>query len=83
MSEKTHLAGSADSVLLAYGREVGELLSSASAENWTAELWTMFGGYILALQELGNVSGLPNTFSSFKELLEFFEKVDKIRLAGT
>jgi hypothetical protein len=79
MNTKTHIHESADSTLLAYGKEVGELLSNNPAESWSAELWTMFGGYIIALKDLGHAPNLSNTYFSFKELLEFFEKVERIR----
>jgi hypothetical protein len=39
----------------------------------------MFGGYVLALKELGHAPDLSNTFWSFKELVEFFEAVEAIR----
>jgi hypothetical protein len=88
METKTHFDESADAQsadasmnlrLLAYGREVGELLSSSSAQSWIEQVWTMFGGYMLAQKELGHTPGLCDTFWSFKELLEFFEKVERIR----
>jgi len=65
--------------LIAYGREVNALLSSSSAESWNRELWTMFSGFMLAQNETGRSSNLCNTYFSFKELLEFFEKVERIR----
>jgi len=65
--------------LLAYGREVGKLLSSSSAENWSDELWTMFTGYIISLKEQGHAPDLCDTYFSFKELVEFFENVERIR----
>ncbi|NIJ51445.1 hypothetical protein [Dyadobacter arcticus] len=70
---------SADPKLIAYGKEVSSLLSSSNPKSWTAELWTMFGGYVLALKELGYTPGLSNTFWSWKELVDFFEKVEEIR----
>ncbi|MEO6284717.1 MAG: hypothetical protein ABIN80_30495 [Dyadobacter sp.] len=83
MDTKTHLEETADAQFLAYGREVGSLLSNNSAESWKAELWTMFGGYIVALKDFGHAPELCNTYFSFKELLEFFEKVERIRLGET
>ncbi|WP_353720703.1 hypothetical protein [Dyadobacter sp. 676] len=70
---------SPDSRLLAYGREVSTLLSSDSAESWVAELWTMFSGFMLAQKELGYSPEIANTFFTFKDLLGFFERVERIR----
>jgi len=39
---------SEDSTLLAYGKEVSELLNGETPEDWAAELWSMFGGSMIA-----------------------------------
>lgn len=78
MNTETHTLQSVDSTLLAYGREVDKLLSSSSAETWTAELWTMFTGYIISLKEQGHAPELCDTYFSFKELVEFFASVERI-----
>jgi len=72
----THITPPSDAVLLAYGKEVSALLSSSSAEQWKTELWTMFDGYILGLQELGHNPDMHHTYFCFRELLGFFEKVE-------
>lgn len=79
MNTKTHFNESPDSKLLAYGKEVAELLSSSSAQSWTEHLWTMFGGCIAAQKEFGYMPGLGDTFFSFKQLVDFFEHVEVIR----
>ena len=79
MNTETHTSESPDPKWIAYGREVGALLSSSTAESWTSELWTMFSGFMLAQNEMGRSTNLSNTYFSFKELLEFFEKVEGIR----
>ncbi|MBO9614588.1 MAG: hypothetical protein J7619_17945 [Dyadobacter sp.] len=68
-----------DAQLLAYGKEVSELLNSESPEDWAVELWSMFGGFMIAQKELGFSSEISNTFFSFRDLLFFFEKIEKIR----
>jgi hypothetical protein len=83
MHTETHTPESADSRLLAYGKEVGKLLSSSSAESWTAELWTIFTGYIISLKEQGHAPELCDTYFSFKELIEFFENVERIGQSET
>ncbi|QRR02197.1 hypothetical protein [Dyadobacter sandarakinus] len=78
MNTKTHITLPSDEVLLAYGKEVNTLLSSSSAGRWKEELWTMFDGYIMALQELGHDPDLHHTYFCFRELLRFFEKVESL-----
>lgn len=70
---------SEDSTLLAYGKEVTKLLEGETPEDWATELWTMFGGFMIAQKELGYSPGISNTFFSFRDLLFFFEKINKIR----
>lgn len=79
MNTKTHASDSPDAKFTAYGKEVSELLSSSTAESWTNALWTMFSGFMLAQNEMGRPQNLSNTYFSFKELLEFFERVEGIR----
>jgi hypothetical protein len=43
----------------------------------------MFGGYIIALKDLGHAPNLCDTYFSFKELLEFFENVERIGQSET
>ena len=71
-----------NSTLLAYGKQVCELLNGETPEDWAAELWTMFGGFMIAQKELGYSPEISNTFFSFKDLLFFFEKLGKIRDAS-
>jgi len=78
MNTETHAPEIAESPLLAYGKEVAKLLSSSSAENWSNELWTIFTGYIISLKEQGHAPELCDTYFSFKELLDFFAKVERI-----
>jgi len=78
MNKETHPIECTDATLLAYGREVGKLLSSSSPESWRDELWTIFTGYIISLKEQGPAPDLCDTYFSFKELVEFFENVGRI-----
>ncbi|CAG5070019.1 hypothetical protein DYBT9623_02759 [Dyadobacter sp. CECT 9623] len=79
MDTRTHISEPSEAVLLAYGREVETLLSSSTPERWRMHVWDMFGGYILAQKDLGYTPELSNTFWSFKELVEFFEVVERVR----
>lgn len=78
MITKTHSIECPDAMLLAYGREVGKLLSSSSPECWRDELWTIFTGYIISLKEQGPAPELCDTYFSFKELIAFFAEVERI-----
>ncbi|WP_353722062.1 hypothetical protein [Dyadobacter sp. 676] len=78
MNTETHPIKPTDATLQAYGREVGKLLSSSSAECWRDELWTMFTGYIISLKEQGHAPDLCDTYFSFKELIAFFENVERV-----
>ncbi len=78
MNTETHALAPSDPTLLAYGREVGKLLSSSSAESWSNELWTIFTGYIISLKEQGHAPELCDTYFSFKELIAFFAEVERI-----
>ena len=78
MITETHPIECTDAMLLAYGREVGKLLSSSSPESWRDELWTIFTGYIISLKEQGHAPDLCDTYFSFKELIAFFENVERI-----
>ena len=82
MNTETHFNAPSDAVLLAYGREVHALLSSSTPERWKTYVWDMFGGYILAQRELGYTPELSNVFWSFKELVEFFEKVETFAVSA-
>ena len=75
MNTKAHCIESPDSI---YAEQVKELLSASNAETWSNELWTMFDGYMIAQKELGFSPTLPNTYSSFRKLLFFFERVGKV-----
>ena len=78
MNTQTQPIEPTDATLLAYGREVGKLLSSSSAECWRDELWTIFTGYIISLKEQGHAANLCDTYFSFRELVAFFENVERI-----
>ena len=73
MNNKPISPESADSTCMAYGEKVKELLSGSSADAWCDHLWSLYGGYVLAQKELGYCPDAPNVFSSFRDLLFFFE----------
>jgi hypothetical protein len=64
-----------DSRHLAYGREVAELLSQSNATTWINDLWDIYSGYMVAQRELGYNPRASDIFTSFKELVFFFQRV--------
>jgi hypothetical protein len=70
---------SPDSRHLAYGREVAELLSQCSAASWANDLWDIYSGYMLAQKEMGYNHRASDIFTSFKELLFFFQRVESVK----
>ncbi|QRQ99517.1 hypothetical protein [Dyadobacter sandarakinus] len=67
-------ARSDDAEILAYGRQVKELLSASPADTWCEHLWAMYGGYVLAQKELGYNAQTADVFWSFRDLLFFFQE---------
>lgn len=72
-------AESPDSRYLAFGREVAELLSQSSPSNWIDDLWDIYTGYMLAQREMGYNPRAADIFTSFKELVFFFQRVEGMK----
>ncbi|MCF0061740.1 hypothetical protein MUK70_21095 [Dyadobacter chenwenxiniae] len=70
---------SLDSRHLSYGREVAELLSQSSPASWMNDLWDIYSGYMAAQTELGHSRRANDIFTSFKELLFFFQRVGEMK----
>ncbi|NIJ52828.1 hypothetical protein [Dyadobacter arcticus] len=64
---------------LAYGREVSELLSQSNAASWVNDLWDIYTGYMVAQRELGHNLRAADIFTSFKELVFFFQRVEAMK----
>jgi hypothetical protein len=79
MQTKPNSPESADSMRMAYGQQVQELLSMSNAESWISDLWDIYTGYMLAQREMGFNPRLADIFTSFKELVMFFEKVKAMK----
>lgn len=74
-NKPTESASADDPRCLAYGRQVKELLNAADAATWCDHLWEMYGGFMLAQPELGFNPRSADIFSSFRDLLFFFERL--------
>lgn len=72
-------AESQNSRHLAFGREVAELLTQGSPSNWIDDLWDIYAGYMLAQRELGYNPRAADIFTSFKELVFFFQRVEGMK----
>ncbi|MGX5857232.1 hypothetical protein ACWKW6_26500 [Dyadobacter jiangsuensis] len=72
-------AESHDSRYLAFGREVAELLSQSSPSNWIDDLWDIYTGYMIAQREMGYNPRAADIFTSFKELVFFFQRVEGMK----
>jgi hypothetical protein len=70
---------SEDSLRLAYGRKVQELLSQSDAATRIEDLWQMYTGYTVLTQEAGYDPRGSNMFMSFRDLVFFFQDVGKMR----
>jgi len=70
---------SLDSMHLAYGREVAELLSQSHATTWANDLWDIYSGYMMAQPDLGYNPRASHIFTSFKELLFFFQRIGELK----
>jgi len=72
-------AESQDLRYLAFGREVAELLTQSSPSNWIDDLWDIYTGYMIAQRELGYDPRAADIFTSFKELVFFFQGVEGVK----
>lgn len=71
---------SPDSSRLAhYGRLVQDLLSQTSSEHWVDDLWSIYSGYIVFEKEAGYNPRSTEIFETFRELVFFFQKAEKLR----
>ena len=71
---------STDSLHLAYGRKVQELLSNSDAATWIEDLWELYTGYTLFAQESGHDPKGHNRFMSFRDLVFFFQDVGNLKV---
>lgn len=70
---------SPDSSRLAhYGQLVQDLLSQTSSEHWVDDLWSIYSGYMVFEKEAGYNPRGTEIFESFRELVFFFQKAEKL-----
>ncbi|KAA6440359.1 hypothetical protein FEM33_07070 [Dyadobacter flavalbus] len=78
MNTNTHTSQSSDLRLLAYGQEVEELLAVSSPAAWTNDLWMIYSDFMAFQKEAGHNPRMHDIFLSFRELLFFFQRLEKI-----
>lgn len=70
---------SPDSSRLAhYGQLVQDLLSQTSPEEWIGDLWSIYSGYMVSEREAGYNPRCTEIFETFRELVFFFEKAQRL-----
>lgn len=81
MNQQTHLE-SDDSICLAYGREVKELLASSTPQEIAEHLWEVYSGFVQFGTEAGHNPRQADIFLTFRELVHFCQRIDKMKQAS-
>ncbi|MHA4736931.1 hypothetical protein [Dyadobacter sp. MSC1_007] len=76
MTTSTHMTESEDSVCLAYGRQVKELLNGCSPSEMLQDLWAIYSDSMAFQQEAGRNPRISDTFMTFRELVFFFQRIE-------
>jgi len=76
MKPSTTTSASEDSICLAYGRGVKELLSQSTASEWIEDLWIIYSDHMAFQKEAGCNPRIGEIFLSFRELVFFFQKLE-------
>lgn len=71
---------SGDLLIRAYGSRVKELLNQSDSAEWVENLWAMYTGFTAFSQEAGYDPKGHDRFMSFKELIFFFQDLERMRL---
>jgi hypothetical protein len=79
MTPSTHITESEDSVCLAYGRQVKELLNAGSPSEMLQDLWAIYSDSMAFQQEAGYNPHLSNTFMTFRELVFFMQRIENVK----
>ncbi|MCF0072314.1 hypothetical protein LZD49_17670 [Dyadobacter sp. CY261] len=79
MTPSTHIPESEDSVCLAYGRQVKELLNVGSPSEMLDHLWAIYSDSMAFQQEAGYNPRINDTFMTFRELVFFFQRIERVK----
>ncbi|OJV18648.1 MAG: hypothetical protein BGO21_24280 [Dyadobacter sp. 50-39] len=66
--------------LACYGQLVQDLLSQTSPEEWIGDLWSIYSGYMAFEKEAGYNPRCTEIFETFRELVFFFQKAEKLSM---
>ena len=79
MTTSTHIAEFEDSVCLAYGRQVKELLNECNPSEMLQDLWAIYSDSMAFQQEAGRNPRISDTFITFRELVFFFQRIAGVK----
>lgn len=76
---KSHTTESTDSVCLAYGRQVQELLKVGSPAEMLDHLWSIYSDAVAFQQEAGYNPRVSDIFMTFRELIFFIQRIESVK----
>jgi len=79
MTTSSHTAESPDSVCLAYGRQVQELLKVGSPNEILDHLWSIYSDAMAFQQEAGYNPRVSDIFMTFRELIFFIQRIESVK----
>jgi hypothetical protein len=79
MAPSTHIPESEDSVCLAYGRQVKELLNAGSPSEMREHLWSIYSDAMAFQQEAGYNPHVSDIFMTFRELVFFMQRIESVK----
>jgi hypothetical protein len=79
MKTSTTISEAEDAICLNYGRGVKELLSQSTASEWIEDLWIIYSDHMAFQKEAGCNPRIGEIFLSFRELVFFFQRLQKGR----
>lgn len=79
MTPSTQMTDSEESVCLAYGRQVKELLNTGSPSEMRDHLWSIYSDSMAFQQEAGRNPRISDIFMTFRELVFFFQRIEGLK----
>lgn len=79
MTTSSHTTESEDSVCLAYGRQVKELLNVGSPAEIRDHLWSIYSDAMAFQQEAGYNPRVSDIFMTFRELVFFIQRIESMK----
>lgn len=67
-----------DSMCLAYGQEVKELLALGTPAEMAEHLWEVYSGFVHFEKEVGYNPRQADIFLTFRELVHFCHRIEKM-----